>query len=329
MHRAAILLALALPAAALRLPFPRWSRGAGSAPVSAAAPATAAAPAATALLFDCDGVIVETEELHRRAYNGAFAAAGLTVGGAPVEWSVEYYDVLQNTVGGGKPKMRWHFTETCGGAWPDGVAADDAARVKLIDDLQDSKTDKYKSIVSEVAVARPGVLELMDAAIAAPEIRVGICSASTKAGFEKVVDAIVGQDRLAKLDVVIAGDDVDKKKPDPEIYDTAAARLGIAPSACLVIEDSLVGLRAAKAAGMKCLVTYTHSTASVDFYSEGADAAIYDLGGVTLDDLLPGSRVLPVELLEAKRDAPRPAAVAVEYDPNDPRASLRALLRTF
>ena len=50
-----------------------------------------------ALLFDCDGVIIETEELHRLAYNAAFDAAKLTIDGEPVVWSVEYYDMLQNT----------------------------------------------------------------------------------------------------------------------------------------------------------------------------------------------------------------------------------------
>ena len=50
-----------------------------------------------ALIFDCDGVIIETEELHRLAYNAAFEAAGLKIDGEPVIWSTEYYDVLQNT----------------------------------------------------------------------------------------------------------------------------------------------------------------------------------------------------------------------------------------
>ena len=50
-----------------------------------------------ALLFDCDGVIIETEELHRLAYNAAFKEFNLQIGGEPVEWSVPYYDVLQNT----------------------------------------------------------------------------------------------------------------------------------------------------------------------------------------------------------------------------------------
>ena len=67
-----------------------------------------ATPFAAALLFDCDGVLVETEELHRTAYNEAFAAFGLEIGGEQVVWTVEYYDKLQNTVGGGKPKMKYH-----------------------------------------------------------------------------------------------------------------------------------------------------------------------------------------------------------------------------
>ena len=94
-----------------------------------------------ALLFDCDGVLVETEELHRLAYNEAFAAFGLETAGAPVEWSVAYYDVLQNTVGGGKPKMKFHFTETVK-EWPAvrgmggrPTPADEAAGMALVDEL--------------------------------------------------------------------------------------------------------------------------------------------------------------------------------------------------
>ena len=71
------------------------------------------------------------------------------------------------------------------------------------------------------------VLELMDAAIADPNLAVGICSAATRGGFERVVNSIVGAERLAKLDVVIAGDDIQNKKPDPEIYNVAAERLGL------------------------------------------------------------------------------------------------------
>jgi len=196
------------------------------------------ASAKAALLFDCDGVLVETEELHRTAYNMAFDEFGLEIDGQPVVWSVDYYDHLANTVGGGKPKMRYHFTGLgapdgakkhgdTAKVWPsvtkrDGsVPADEAAGMLLVDDLQDFKTECYKKLVTK-ASPRPGILALMDAAIDTPGLAVGICSASTRAGFEKVVDSVVGQDRLAKLDVIIAGDDVSNKKPHPEIYNVAA-----------------------------------------------------------------------------------------------------------
>ena len=91
--------------------------------------ATRTSAALKALLWDCDGVILESEDLHRRAYNAVFAHYKVLVDGkardsaqrhvhcvscrrlthAPqvVVWSEEYYDMLSNTVGGGKPKMRW------------------------------------------------------------------------------------------------------------------------------------------------------------------------------------------------------------------------------
>lgn len=76
---------------------------------------SAAARALEALIFDCDGVILESEHLHRQAYNDAFAhfnvrcpsPDGYSFSDDPLNWSLEFYDVLQNQIGGGKPKMRW------------------------------------------------------------------------------------------------------------------------------------------------------------------------------------------------------------------------------
>jgi len=208
-----------------------------------------------ALIFDCDGVIIETEELHRLAYNAAFKAANLEVNGEPVEWTVEYYDVLQNTVGGGKAKMFYHFRTTTGAfptfsedgsTKPSPETQDD--QQALIDNLQAHKTELYKDLIAEKATPRPGVIELMDEALADPKIAVGVCSASTKAAVTKVLAVTLGEERRNKLNVCILGDDVSKLKPDPLIYVTAAERLQIDPSKCVVIEDSMVGLRAAKGA---------------------------------------------------------------------------------
>ena len=154
----------------------------------------------------------------------------------------------------------------------------------LIDRLQARKTNLYKELIAEKAKARPGVLELMDEALANENIRVGVCSASTKEAVTKVLDVTLGEERRKKLDVCILGDDVSKLKPDPLIYTTAAERLNIDPARCVVIEDSIVGLKAAKGAGMRCIITYTTSTENEDFYALGCDAKVPELGrkGVTL-----------------------------------------------
>jgi HAD superfamily hydrolase (TIGR01509 family) len=267
-----------------------------------------------ALLFDCDGVIVETEELHRQAYNAAFEKFGLKLpNGAPVVWTVEYYDVLQNTVGGGKPKMMHYFNKEVK-TWPvvnspkfSPPPQTEEDRVKLVDALQDAKTEAYIKLAQN-SKPRPGVVELMDAALSDPKLKVGICSAATKEGFVPLVNNLLGKERLEQLDVLIVGDDVKKKKPDPMIYNTAKERLGLSADRCVVIEDSLVGLRAAVGAGMKCVITYTHSTKNEAFYAEGAVAKVPDLSGVQLDDVFGDLRKGGSGVLSGKKDAADGAA---------------------
>lgn len=224
-------------------------------------------------------------------------------------WQVEYYDVLQNTVGGGKPKMFYYFRETVG-AFPavggrPAPATPEAERA-LVDALQDYKTTYYKSLLESSAVARPGVLALLDQALADDDVAVGVCSAATKAAAAKTLEVTLGPDRVARLDVCILGDDVSAKKPSPLIYQTAARRLDVAPERCVVVEDSLIGLQAAVGAGMKCIITYTSSTASVDFYGNGAAAKVPDLesAGVTLEAIFDPLRNqgLDAELLVGIKD---------------------------
>jgi HAD superfamily hydrolase (TIGR01509 family) len=191
--------------------------------------------------------------LHRLAYNAAFKEAGLQIDGEPVEWTVQDYDILQNTIAGGKNKMNYHFTKTTGGKWPNNaisgkIPSTEEEKAELIDKLQENKTNIYKRMISEMAKPRPGVIELMDEALQDPTVAVGVCSASTKAAVTKVLDVTLGADRRSKLNVCILGDDVAKLKPDPLIYLTAAERLNIDPKRCVVVEDTIVGLKAAKGA---------------------------------------------------------------------------------
>ncbi|GMI86588.1 hypothetical protein like AT4G39970 [Hibiscus trionum] len=240
-----------------------------------------------ALIFDCDGVILESEHLHRQAYNDAFAHFNVRCppSSQPLNWDLQFYDVLQNLIGGGKPKMRWYFKEH---GWPSSTIFEtppesDDERAKLIDTLQDWKTERYKEIIKSGTVeTRPGVLRLMDEAKAAGKM-LAVCSAATKSSVVLCLENLIGMERFKGLDCFLAGDDVKEKKPDPLIYLTAAKRLGVSEKDCLVVEDSVIGLQAATQAGMSCVITYTSSTADQDFTDS---IAIYpDLGNVRLSDL--------------------------------------------
>jgi HAD superfamily hydrolase (TIGR01509 family) len=213
-----------------------------------------------ALIFDCDGVLVDTErDGHRVAFNDAFRAAGLDVA-----WSVDRYGELLST-GGGKERMRRHFDET---RWPEGD------RDALILSLHHAKTDLFMQIIEGGALAlRPGVARMVDAAFGAG-MQVAVCSTSNERAVSAVVRVLLGAERAARI-TIFAGDAVAKKKPDPAIYTLAATTLGLTPAACVVIEDSHIGLKAAKSAGMRCIVTKSAYTQGEDF--TGADTVVPDL----------------------------------------------------
>ncbi|CAE7234537.1 unnamed protein product, partial [Symbiodinium pilosum] len=84
--------------------------------------------------------------------------------------------------------------------------------------------------------------------------------AGTKEAAQQVLSAVVGEERLQRFDLILLGDDVSRKKPDPLIYQLASKRLGVPAECCVVVEDSKIGLSAALAAGMQCYITYTDST---------------------------------------------------------------------
>ncbi|XP_027918317.1 haloacid dehalogenase-like hydrolase domain-containing protein At4g39970 isoform X1 [Vigna unguiculata] len=258
--------------------------------VSASASASSSSRSLQALIFDCDGVILESEHLHRQAYNDAFVHFNVRCPSSsspgPLNWDVQFYDELQNLIGGGKPKMRWYFKEH---GWPSSTLFEtpptsDEDRAKLIDTLQDWKTERYKEIIKSGTVKpRPGVLRLMDEAKDAGK-KLAVCSAATKSSVILCLENLIGIERFQGLDCFLAGDDVKEKKPDPSIYLAASKKLGISDKDCLVVEDSVIGLQAATQAGMSCVVTYTPSTADQDF--KEAIALYPDLSNVRYDDML-------------------------------------------
>lgn len=215
-----------------------------------------------ALIFDCDGVLVDTErDGHRVAFNRAFAALGIDC-----EWSAGRYGELLSTAGG-KERMQRHFRET---GWPAAHPDHDA----LIAQLHQHKTDIFMDLIAAGGLPlRPGVMCLVDEAIAA-RLSIAVCSTSSERAVKSLVEVMLGAARAAKI-AVFAGDVVPAKKPDPAIYLLAAKTLGLVPQHCVVIEDSHIGLQAAKAAGMNCIVTVSSYTEDEDFSQ--ADRVVPDL----------------------------------------------------
>ena len=229
-----------------------------------------------ALIFDCDGVLVDTErDGHRVAFNKAFQALGIDA-----DWTVELYGELL-IIGGGKERMR-HYFDTYG--WPEGRSE---SKDDLIALLHKTKTDFFTDIIASGELPlRPGISRIVDEAIAAG-VRLGVCTTSAPKAIDQVLD-LFGAERKARFEFVLAGDVVSKKKPDPEIYELALQTLGLPAAECVVIEDSRNGLRASTGAGLPTLITTSAYTVDEDF--TGALAVAPELGDapnvkVTLEEL--------------------------------------------
>jgi len=216
-----------------------------------------------ALLFDCDGVLVDTErDGHRVAFNQAFEAKGLHI-----VWDVPLYGELLK-IAGGKERMRHYFDER---GWP----ADVTDPTALTQELHRLKTDLFMRIVESGQLPlRSGVKRLVDEAIAA-DVQLAVCSTSNERAVTAIVETLLGPERRAKF-AIFAGDIVPRKKPAPDIYLLARDRLGVPAKDCVAVEDSRSGLLAAKTAGMSCLITKSSYTQQEDFTE--ADLVVDELG---------------------------------------------------
>ncbi|PZA10327.1 HAD family hydrolase [Rhodopseudomonas palustris] len=214
----------------------------------------------SALIFDVDGTLAETEELHRQAFNATFAAEQL-----PWHWDAALYRKLLD-VTGGKERIA-HFLRSS----PEGAerAAD------RIPELHRAKTDRYTALVAAGAALRPGVARLIREAKAAG-VKLGIATTTSLPNVEALLESSLGPDAMALFDVVGAGDVVPAKKPAPDIYLYVLDALKLPAAACVAFEDSTNGVRAARAAGLPTIVTPGLYTEGDDF--PGALAVLSDLG---------------------------------------------------
>ncbi len=216
-----------------------------------------------ALLFDQDGVIIDTErDGHRVAFNRTFREFGF-----PCQWGVEEYHELLG-IAGGKERMR-HYLRTRGF----GVEVDPADEEGLIKRLHERKTGLFiEMLQSGDLPLRPGVRRIMREAVAMG-LKLGICTTSDEKAARVVAGTLLHD---VPVDLLLAGDVVRAKKPDPEIYLLAIQRLGLDAGECIVFEDSSNGVRAARAAGMNVVATTNGYTEGEDL--SGADIVVTALG---------------------------------------------------
>lgn len=211
----------------------------------------------TALIFDCDGVLADTERHgHLPAFNQTFEEFGL-----PVHWTEEGYGRALR-IGGGKERMAALLTPAFVAAA--GLPSDADAQAAEIARWHARKTAIYVELVRDGRLPpRPGVARIVAEAQAAGW-QLAVCSTSAEPSVRAILEHAVGTEAAAGF-LVLAGDVVPAKKPAPDIYCLALERLGIGPGEAVVVEDSRNGLLAAVGAGLATVVTVNGYTRDEDF----------------------------------------------------------------
>jgi len=243
----------------------------------------------TTLIFDCDGVLADTERFgHLPAFNATFREFGL-----PVQWSEAEYGRLLR-IGGGKERMASLLTPAFVEAA--GLPVDTDGQAAELARWHKRKTAIYTEMVAQGTLpARPGIRRIVAAAQDAGWT-LAVASTSAEPSVRAILDYAVGIERAQRFDLILAGDVVEHKKPAPDVYQLALDRLAVPPETVLVIEDSRNGLLAATAAGLRCLVTVNGYTEQEDSHEAVlVVSSLGDPGGET-------TRVL------ANRSAARPGS---------------------
>jgi beta-phosphoglucomutase family hydrolase len=204
-----------------------------------------------AVIFDWDGVVVDSSAHHERSWEVLATKRGLPL---PPDHFKRGFGKKNNVI---IPDLGW------------------AADPTEVDALAHEKEEIYRAMVREKGIEPlPGVRELL-AGLREKGIPCAIASSTERANLDLPLDLMGLRDFFQ---VIVSGEEVIHGKPDPAVFLVAAKRLGIVPADCVVIEDALVGIEAAKRAGMAVLAVAT--TNPLEALSS-ADAAIGSMAAVT------------------------------------------------
>jgi HAD superfamily hydrolase (TIGR01509 family) len=208
-------------------------------------------------IFDMDGVLIDSGAHHRKAWRALLAELGVDAG--PDFWRVTIGRPAEEAV----PLLLGRSLEFA-----------EARRLAL------RKRELYASFSAEGLSAVPGVLPFV-AALARLDVPRAVGTSATRGDAVSLLGAL---GLLPYFDVMVTADDVALGKPDPAVYLESARRLGAPPGVCLVFEDSLVGVEAARRAGMRAIGVTTAHTAG-ELRGAGAEGAIADFEGLEWDSI--------------------------------------------
>jgi HAD superfamily hydrolase (TIGR01509 family) len=211
-----------------------------------------------ALIFDFDGVIIDTETPAYQTWQEVFNAHGVRLDRS----------LWQRIIGGGAARFDAH------------EHLEDLAGARLDRDaIRRSQRERYLSLVQSNPLL-PGVLDYIKEARRLG-LKLGVASSSTRAWVEEQLEE---RDLLPYFHCVVTRDDVTSVKPDPELFVVAMKRLGTSPHRAVAIEDSLNGVTAARRAGMFCVAVPNPMTSDMDLGD--ADLRLGALSEMALQTLL-------------------------------------------
>ena len=210
-----------------------------------------------ALVFDFDGIVIDTETPDFETWCEAFEDHGVSLD----------RELWEDFIGSGLGSfdVYGHLEELVG-------------RPIDLGTIRAERRARYLSAV-EANPVLPGVEDMVSEARASG-LKLGVASSSTR---EWVEGHLARRGLLSYFDAVRCRDDVAEAKPDPELYTSALAALGVDPACAIAIEDSANGVTAAKRAGMFCVVVPNAMTSSMRL--DHADLRLQSLADVSLNDL--------------------------------------------
>ncbi|MEE8233818.1 MAG: HAD-IA family hydrolase [Gammaproteobacteria bacterium] len=216
------------------------------------------------IIFDMDGTLADTEEIHRQAFNQTFNEFQLDW-----HWSKTEYRRLLG-ISGGKERIRLCLKAK------KTLADEHESLWKLAEIIHQRKSEIYREkLVSGHIQLRPGVERLIYEA-KRENICLGIATSSCRENLHTLLHNTLGNDALSLFDAIVTSDTIEDKKPSPAVYQFALSELGVEPCNGIALEDTRNGNLAALAAGLKTVITTHEFTFDDDF--ESASLVIDQLG---------------------------------------------------